>query len=106
MATPGPDSGLYDLFVSLLHRGQPASAGPTHTAWDRAALRLSESLRLLTPADADMPDIVRLHRLAEIYLRATAEQEGVDRARVAEVEQFIEQATRRPLRVRVRGETR
>ncbi|MEK6259121.1 MAG: tetratricopeptide repeat protein, partial [Planctomycetota bacterium] len=61
------------------------------SAWDRAELRLAESLRLLTHADGEHESIARLHRLAGEFLRLSAQQAGEDAARVAAVEGFIEQ---------------
>jgi tetratricopeptide (TPR) repeat protein len=70
---------------------EPAEAPDIPSAWDAAELRLSESLRLLTHAEGDAPEIARLHRLAGDFLRQGAKEAGEDEGRRAEVEGFIYQ---------------
>ncbi len=69
---------------------EPAETPGLPTAWDRAELRLTESLRLLTHADGEHPAIARLHRLAGDFLRQMDQQAGADEARRAAVEGFID----------------
>ncbi|MCX6874036.1 MAG: TIR domain-containing protein [Verrucomicrobia bacterium] len=69
----------------LLEPDDPAIPGE----WQKAALRLTESLRLLTPTDAATPEVARLHRLAAEFLRYEAQQAGTDEARTWEVETLI-----------------
>ncbi len=70
----------------LLEEPPPGTLGP----WDRAKLRLAESLRLLTHADGEHPAVARLHRLAGEFLRQSAQQAGDETARREAVEDFID----------------
>ena len=68
---------------------EPTNAG-IPGPWDSIILRLTGSLRLLTPSEATIPEVARLHRLTGEFLRKGAQKENEDAARVFAVEAFIE----------------